>query len=207
MAPLTGTLVEWNEEKRYGFLEVGRLRIFLHIRDFAERHKRPVIGDKITFIAGQDAQGRTCAKQAVHVNDGGRITAVNLIVLAGLLVLPVLALWRWRVDWRWAGGLGLMMNLFAYKAYAVDKRRAREKEWRLSETKLHLLALLGGWPGAFLAQRRLRHKCSKPKFQIWFWLIVVSYQLAAFDSMQNWKYARGVWGQIQSTAEQLRHSR
>ena len=206
-APLTGRLVEWNAEKRYGFLQAGRLRIFLHIRDFAERHKPPAVGDRITFIVGQDAQGRTCAKQAVHVNDGGRLTVASLLVLAGLLVLPILALWHWRVDWRWAGGIGATMTLLAYVAYAVDKRKAREKEWRRSELDLHLLALLGGWPGAFLAQRRLRHKCSKVKFQFWFWLIVVLYQFVAFDSMQNWKYARGAWSQIRSTADQLQRAR
>jgi hypothetical protein len=50
--------------------------------------------------------------------------------------------------------------------------------------------LLGGWPGAFLAQRRLRHKLSKPGFQVLFWLIVLAYQFAAFDSVQSWQFSR-----------------
>ena len=206
-APLTGKLVEWNTEKRYGFLQVGRLRFFLHIRDFAEHHKRPVVGDRITFIVGQDVQGRTCAKQAVHVNDGGRLTAASLLVLTGLLVLPILALWHWQVDWSWAGGIGVIMSLFAYAAYATDKRSAREKEWRLPELELHLLALLGGWPGAFLAQRRLRHKCSKASFQFWFWLIVAVYQFVAFDSLQGWKYTKAAWGKLESPRHQFRQER
>lgn len=202
-----GKLVEWNDEKHYGFLEAGRLRIFLHIRDFAEHHKRPAIGDRITFIVGQDAQGRTCAKQAVHVNDGGRITVANLLLLGALLVLPVLALSHRQADWRWAGGVGLVMTLLAYLAYAKDKRSAREKVWRHSELDLHLLELAGGWPGAFLAQRRLRHKCSKRSFQFWFWLIVLLYQLIAFDSLQNWKSARLAWSKIASAVEQLPRAR
>ena len=55
---------------------------------------------------------------------------------------------------------------------------------------LHLLELLGGWPGAFLAQRRLRHKCSKGSYQFVFWLIVLGYQFAAYDSLQHWQYSR-----------------
>jgi uncharacterized membrane protein YsdA (DUF1294 family) len=55
---------------------------------------------------------------------------------------------------------------------------------------LHLLDLLGGWPGGFLAQRRLRHKCSKGSFQFVFWLIVLSWQFAAVDSFQNWEYSK-----------------
>jgi hypothetical protein len=58
------------------------------------------------------------------------------------------------------------------------------------EARLHLLELLGGWPGAFLAQRRLRHKCSKHSYQVVFWLIVLAYQFAAFDSFHDWQFAR-----------------
>ena len=205
-APLTAELVEWNREKHYGFLQYGRVRFFLHIRDFAEHHKQPEVGDKITFILGPDAQGRTCAKQAVHLNDGGRITLLNWLVLAGLLALPVLALRHWQVDWRWTGGVGLSMNVIAYLAYAVDKRRAREKEWRIPETTLLLLGLAGGWPGAFLAQRRLRHKCSKLSFQFWFWLVVLTHQFVAFDSLQDWKFFRAAWQQLWRAAQPERPS-
>jgi len=189
-APLTGTIVEWNDEKRYGFVQAGRLRIFLHHRDFAERHKRPAVGDNITFVVGQDPQGRSCAQQAIHVNDGGRITLLNLLVLVALLVLPVLALWRWRVDWRWAVGVSVAISLVAYVTYAQDKQRARKQLWRYSEWDLHLVDLLGGWPGGFLAQRKLRHKCRKFRFQFWFWFTVALYQLIAFDAWQSWRYLR-----------------
>ena len=66
-------IVEWNDEKGYGFLGVGQRRVFLHWRDFAERHKRPAAGDVIRFTLGVDAQGRTFAKEAVHVNDRHRV--------------------------------------------------------------------------------------------------------------------------------------
>ncbi len=199
-APLTGELVEWSHQRNYGFLQFGKGRVFLHVRDFAEHHKRPAVGDQIIFYLGQDAQGRTCAKRAVHANDGGRITVLTLLILAGLLLLPVLALRHWQVDWRWVCGTGLAMSSFAYFAYATDKRRAREKNWRVAEVNLHLLELLGGWPGAFLAQRRLRHKCSKAGYQLVFWLIVLTYQFVAFDSMQDWEYTRLVWQQGQGAS-------
>ena len=47
----------------------------------------------------------------------------------------------------------LVMGAAAYWAYALDKPRAQAKEWRLSEARLHLFELLGGWTGALLAQR------------------------------------------------------
>ena len=86
--PLTAKIVEWKHEKGYGFLQVGKGRLFLHWRDFAERHKRPAVGDLIRFTGGVDAQGRRCAKNAVHVNDGGHVTALAVLLLTCLLVLP-----------------------------------------------------------------------------------------------------------------------
>ena len=57
--------------------------------------------------------------------------------------------------------------------YAVDKSAARDGRWRVSESTLHLLAIVGGWPGALLAQQVFRHKSRKPSFQAAFLLTVV----------------------------------
>jgi uncharacterized membrane protein YsdA (DUF1294 family)/cold shock CspA family protein len=203
-APLTAKIVEWNDQKGYGFLQVGKGKVFLHWREFAERHKRPAVGDVIRFTGGVDAQGRTCAKSAVHVNDGGRITGLAVLLLACLLVLPTIALHRRGLDYRWVAAYALVIGAVSYGSYALDKRRARAKEWRISEAGLHVTELLGGWPGAFLAQRRLRHKVSKFGYQFVFWLIVLAYQAAAFDSLQNWRYANAALNYIKRTANNHR---
>lgn len=187
---ITARIVEWNKRKGFGFLLVGKDKVFLHWRDFAERHKTPAVGDVIRFTPGRDGKGRTCATNAVHVNDGGRITLWAVLLLAGLLLLPVMALYRRNLDFRWIAAYGLVVNVFTCWLYARDKRQARQKEWRISEKALHLVELLGGWPGAYLAQRRLRHKCSKGSYQFVFWLIVLAYQFAAYDSFQDWKFSQ-----------------
>jgi uncharacterized membrane protein YsdA (DUF1294 family) len=45
-------------------------------------------------------------------------------------------------------------------------------------------------PGAYLAQRRLRHKSSKRSYQVVFWLIVLGYQLVAVDSLRDGQLIR-----------------
>lgn len=60
-----------------------------------------------------------------------------------------------------------------FAAYALDKRASRTGRRRTPERTLLMLGLAGGWPGAFLAQRWLRHKSSKRAFQAKFWLTVV----------------------------------
>jgi uncharacterized membrane protein YsdA (DUF1294 family)/cold shock CspA family protein len=201
---LTARIVEWRSQKGYGFLQVGKQRVFLHRRDFVEHHQKPAVGDAVRFRLGKDAKGRTCATNARQVNDGGHITVLNVLMLVSLMVLPVIALQRRAADFRWVGAYVLALGALAYGAYALDKRRARAKEWRLSEAGLHLLELLGGWPGAFLAQRRLRHKCSKGSYQVVFWLIVLVYQFVAFDSLQNWQLSRAALNRLETTSEHRR---
>jgi uncharacterized membrane protein YsdA (DUF1294 family)/cold shock CspA family protein len=198
---LTAKITEWNREKGYGFLQAGRVRVFLHIRDFAEHHKEPAVGDAVHFMMGRDARGRTCATNARHVNDGGRLTMLNAFVTVGLLVLPAIALHRRAADFRWVGAYVLVLGAVTYWAYALDKRRARDKQWRLSEGRLHLLELLGGWPGAFLAQRRLRHKCSKGGYQVVFWVIVLAYQFVAFDSLMDWRFSHAALTRFERALE------
>jgi len=57
--------------------------------------------------------------------------------------------------------------------YGLDKRQATTGGRRVPERTLHLLAFLGGWPGALLGQRHFRHKTEKVRFLIVFWVVVV----------------------------------
>lgn len=67
----------------------------------------------------------------------------------------------------------LFAGLITYALYAKDKAAAREGSWRVSEKSLHLAALVFGWPGALIAQERLRHKTKKRSFRAVFWLSVI----------------------------------
>lgn len=66
----------------------------------------------------------------------------------------------------------LFSSLLAYIAYAKDKTAAINNGWRVPEKTLHLSSLFFGWPGAMIAQERLRHKTKKLSFRLVFWLTV-----------------------------------
>ena len=66
-----------------------------------------------------------------------------------------------------------VMSALAFALYAADKRRAERGAWRISEATLHAVEMLGGWPGALLAQRIIRHKRRKPAYMLVFWAIVI----------------------------------
>lgn len=67
----------------------------------------------------------------------------------------------------------LAASVVTFIAYAIDKSAARKGRWRTKEGTLHVLAMIGGWPGAFVAQRVLRHKSRKQPFRMIFLLTVI----------------------------------
>jgi uncharacterized membrane protein YsdA (DUF1294 family) len=64
-------------------------------------------------------------------------------------------------------------SAIAFVLYGVDKAASQSNSRRVAENTLHLFGLLGGWPGALVAQRVFRHKTRKVSFQIVFWGTVV----------------------------------
>jgi len=74
--------------------------------------------------------------------------------------------------------LYLFFSVIAFFNYARDKSAARSGQRRITERRLLLIGLAGGWPGALLAQQTLRHKTVKRSFQLQFWISVVINLLA-----------------------------
>ena len=74
-----------------------------------------------------------------------------------------------------AGALCLYLiavNIIAFAAYGIDKRRAIRHEFRISERTLLGLAVIGGSAGALCGMLFFRHKTRKPKFAVGLPLII-----------------------------------
>ena len=99
-----------------------------------------------------------------------------LLVYLGVAVL-------WRVPGVVAA-VYLVASLVCFVAYALDKSAAAQGRWRISEATLLGLGLVGGWPGALVAQQVLRHKSSKAEFRAAFWGTVLL-NVAAFVALHS----------------------
>jgi uncharacterized membrane protein YsdA (DUF1294 family) len=203
MAPrVRGKIVDWDPVKGQGLVDTGSRRLVLYVNDLIDRLKSPALGDEITFEIGQDHRGGAAVRNARFVNGGGRITAGQLLFLAALLVAPALALFRLATlgTGTTVAAVAIVISLVTFLVYSSDKRRARTGAVRVQESTLHLCALLGGWPGAFLAQQGLRHKTAKIRFQLIFWLIVAAHQYVAVDYLIGWQVRSFLIHFLQSAA-------
>ena len=175
-----GKITSWNDGKGFGFITpiVGGKQVFVHIKAFSNRNRRPEINQMVTYALSTDKQGRPCAVKATLAGDRlpektkrkndslSVIGAAFFLVIVGVSVLtaqiPPLIL-----------VLYIVVSLLTFIMYAVDKSAAKKGVWRIQESTLHLLSLAGGWPGALVAQQKLRHKSKKQSFRLVFWVTVL----------------------------------
>lgn len=94
---------------------------------------------------------------------------VFVFLFVGFLVASALMN---RLPWLVVVAYGVM-SLATFVVYGLDKSKAQQGKWRIPESTLHLMGLLGGWPGGLAGQRLFRHKSSKVEFLLVFWGTVV----------------------------------
>ena len=175
-----GKITSWNDDKGFGFITpiAGGKQVFVHIKAFSNRNLHPEINQLVSYALSTDKQGRPCAVKTTLAGDrfpkktkrkNGSLSVVGaalFLVIVGASVftakIPPLIL-----------ALYMVFSLLTFIMYAVDKSAARKGAWRTQESTLHLLSLAGGWPGALVAQQKLRHKSKKRSFRLVFWATVL----------------------------------
>ncbi|AHL75750.1 cold-shock protein [Stutzerimonas stutzeri] len=203
---IRGQLKTWNDQKGFGFIrpDKGGDEVFAHI-SAVRGARRPVQGDQVWYVVDRDRGGRLRAEHirldtlsldepTIRQKSSARHTPVaqrneplrqrflKIPVLILLCLLPALGIMRLaRQEVQWPLVIYALASLLAFGLYWHDKRSAIRRDWRTPEARLHLVALLGGWPGALLAQQLLRHKTRKLSFQLVFWLIVMAHQTVWLD--------------------------
>lgn len=172
-----GKITTWKDAQGFGFITPngGGQQVFVHIKSFSNRQRRPVGNEIVTYELRTDTKGRPQAGSIAFVGErvqsatSSRSSNISLIVVAVFLVFITVSVLAGKLP-IYILGLYLVASVVAFFAYALDKSAAKNAQWRTQEGTLHLFALAGGWPGALAAQRLFRHKSKKQSFQIVFWV-------------------------------------
>lgn len=184
-----GHLVLWNNDKGFGFVrpESGEKDYFVHISAFRKgMSRRPEVGDVIVYsedrkspeqrrIVRAEVEGMPYEQPASAVEraEPAWIKHAVTVVVSVPFLLSMFVLWRTRNPLPF--GSYTFLSVLAILIYGLDKKQALRERWRIPEFNLHVLEFLGGWPGALLAQRALRHKNKKSTYLRIFWAIVLTH--------------------------------
>ena len=189
-----GRLVEWFDDQGYGFIQpndASKGRVFLHIKNFARQGPRPIVGCALEYVVQLDGQGRYKAIQVTYLKASQSqkkyqpnsvqpetVVSTKLQPMQIFAIIYILFLALFTFIGLLSGMVLLfisIMNVMTYWFYAQDKEAAQNGNRRVPENTLHVLAFLGGWPSAWLAQQRLRHKTQKQPFRkIYFCTILLN---------------------------------
>lgn len=193
-----GTLVMWNDQKGFGFIHPDGTEddYFVHISTFKKGlARRPETGDIIHFRPAESAGKKRAsfalipaleqlpqAPRRFELNPRPRTWLMNVLialplVFSGYLLMlaknpiPFFAYW--------------ILSLLTMVLYGIDKANAATHQWRVSEILFHILELLGGWPGALIAQNDFRHKTRQSAY-LWILRGIIAIHLMAWGIYFYW---------------------
>lgn len=170
-----GAVVKWNEDKGFGFIEPsdGGPDLFVHYDCFVHQARRPQVGDTVSFERETNKEGKSRANRVLFAGerDPRRMdrlldTVYSLCSFAFLACMAIMVYAKILAPFLLLLYVGF--SALTFFLYWYDKRKARKDEWRIAENTLHSFSLMGGWPGALLAQRFFHHKSRKRSFQLIF---------------------------------------
>ncbi len=176
-----GKLTDWNDDKGFGFISptAAGPRVFVHISAFPRGSRRPRVNESISYHVNRDSQNRLRGQKVLYLKAAGLasprsrgflmacgVAAAFFVLLAASSALGI-------VPVKFVGAYALL-SVITFAIYGVDKAAAGKGRRRTPEATLLFAGLLGGWPGALVAQQAFRHKTRKHPFQALFWCAVMA---------------------------------
>ena len=178
-----GKIAKWNDERGFGFISSSEGdSVFVHISSLPRSDRRPSVNEAVSYTLAFDSHGRPQANDVRFIVGPSSAQPMRQIPRSGiavpiafamsfLIALAALAAVGW-LEMSWLA-LYYGASIITYGCYSRDKTAAQNAGRRTPESTLHLMSLVGGWPGALIAQVLLRHKTRKPSFLVGYWFTVI----------------------------------
>ena len=178
-----GRLTQWKEDQGYGFItpDDGSGLVFVNLQSFSNLQQRPRRNDNVCYtlaIDGIDGKERARAEDVELMMDAGSDSATSMKG-PGILALAVFFLLFVANSVREGKlpvavlGLYLTASALAFVFYKRDKTIAINHHRKIPENTLHLWSLIGGWPGAALAEKLTHQNSRRLSFRIVYWIAIV----------------------------------
>ncbi len=181
-----GILRSWDDALGVGVIEPvsGGQPVSLPIAAYPRRATRPQRGERLSYEVDVDHRGFKRARSVrIQPSKGaaarrrqqasGRLTRLGTALpIALLCALLAWAVVRWHLPATVVAAYAAL-SVATGLVFSFDKSAARAARRRVPERVLLALGLAGGWPGALLAMRYLRHKSAKPAFQVALRIVIV----------------------------------
>ena len=113
----------------------------------------------------------------------------TMVAACFCMVSAVTAMVLWRVGLSLGRAVFIAVNGATFCLYGFDKYQAIRLGARVPETMLHLVAAVGGTPGAALGQLAFRHKTRKRSFRVAFFTIAAT-QAIGLTLLWRWMRAQ-----------------
>ena len=178
-----GKIVKWYDDKGFGFIRATQdsKDVFLHISQIHRLKKRPEINELVSYEINKDEKGRFRAENVSYLFIQANLTKrSNSISFSKSFLIFILLFLVFVIERSLKGFLPLWFplvflsaNLIVFLYYYQDKTSALKNEWRTSENTLHWFSLIGGWGGAYIAQKIFKHKHKKQSFMFTYKLTVL----------------------------------
>jgi uncharacterized membrane protein YsdA (DUF1294 family)/cold shock CspA family protein len=178
-----GKVIKWYDDKGFGFIRAtaDSKDVFLHVSQIHQLKKRPEVNELVTYEITKDEKGRFRAVNVAYLvaqespKKSDNSTSFSFIFLAYIFLFTAFVLER-----SLTGHLPLFYILIYLSANSVvflyyyqDKASAIKHNWRTPESTLHWLSILGGWGGAYIAQKIFKHKHKKASFMFTYKFTVI----------------------------------
>ena len=189
-----GKIKTWDDERGFGFIEprAGGEAIPVHIANCLMGSYRPRVNQHVSFEVETGPRGdKSACKVEPACAAIPRLprsdrqpppwSKLTLLAIPAFLLLYMLLSWVWRSP-PWLLVPYLVASGVSYGVCLIDKSAAQAgRRKRMPESLFHLLSLLGGWPGALVAQQFVRYKSNpsnQGRFRRRFWAMVALNGLA-----------------------------